>query len=335
MPLVTGLLAGLLVFGSAARAACSLENITATAPPQDLEAAVDREIAARPERYSNGGSRFWAVSDPEGRPTGHLYGTLHIPHGIATWLPPRVYETFLASRRLAVEVDAGLPTPNRDALRFQHPIFMVGRGEPLSLAVERLAPGLLEPELRRYGITQEQADRAGPFALTRRLSGARCLGPHQAGASPFIADLLLQDWARALGKPIHALENQDAALRASGLDLPLPDQVQLLALALRRAQGDDAHVPALIRSYGAGRIDRAVAVGLSYLVDDTTRQAVDALDGRLYAGRNALFADRIDRLLRREAGLFAAFGAGHLIGEGGVVARLRERGWTVVPVPLQ
>jgi hypothetical protein len=254
---------------------------------------------------------------------------------VATYPPPRVYEAFREARRLAVEVDAGVATPDRYALRFQHSVFLATRGEPLSLAVERLAPGLLEPELRRYGITREQADRAGPFAVMRRLSGARCFGPHQAGSSALIVDLLLQDWARALGKPVNALESQEAALRASGIDLPRPEQVQLLALALRRAQADDPHVPALIRYYGDGRIDRAVAVGLSYEVDDPTRPAVQALDASLYATRNAQFAERLDRLLRREPGLFAAFGAGHLIGEGGVVARLRALGWTVRPSPLQ
>lgn len=329
------LAAGLLILAGGARAACSLENVAEGAPPPDLEAAVDRELASRPDRYRNGDSRFWTVRDAEGRPAGHLYGTLHIPHGTATWPPPQVYKAFREARRLAVEVDAQAATPDRNALRFQHPVFMAMRGEPLSLAVERLAPGLLEPELRRYGITREQADRAGPFALMRRLSGARCLGPHQAGSSALIADLLLQDWARALAKPVNALESREAALRASGINLPRPEQVRLLALALRRAQSDDPHVPALIRHYAAGRIDRAVAVGLTYAVDDATRPAVEAFDASLYAERNALFAERLDRLLRREPGLFAAFGAGHLIGEGGVVARLRALGWAVEPAPLQ
>jgi hypothetical protein len=334
--LAAGLLAlSLPTLSGAARAACSLENILAAEPPRELEAAIDREIEARPERYRNGDSRFWTVSDPDGRTVGHLYGTLHIPHGLATWPPPRVYDAFVRARRLAVEVDAQAPVPDRNALRFQHPVLMATRGEPLSLAVERLAPGLLEPELRRYGITRDQADRAGPFALMRRLSGARCLGPHQAGSSALIADVLLQDWARALGKPVNALESREAAIRASGHDMPRPVQVQLLALALRRAQAEDPHVPALIRAYAAGRIDRAVAVGLSYQVDDLSRPAVDAFDAGLYAARNALFAERVDHLMRREPGLFAAFGAGHLVGDGGVVARLRGLGWRVEPAPLQ
>ncbi len=328
------LFAAPLVAGAGAAVGCSLQALGEGAIPPELREGVEAEIAARPERYLNGASRFWTVSAPGGRVVGHLYGTLHIPHGIATWPPPPVYEAFRTARRLAVEVDAQAPAPDRFALRAQHAVLLAARGEPLSLAVERLAPGLLEPELRRYGITREQADRAGPFAMTSRLSGARCLVPHAAGSSAFIADLLLQDWARALGKPVQALETQEAALRASGVDQPRPEQIQMLALALRRAGSDDAHVPALVHYYATGRIDRAVAVGLSFRVDASLRPAVEALDERLFGTRNALFAERLDRLLRREPGLFAAFGAGHLIGAGGVVARLRELGWTVEPVAL-
>ena len=78
-----------------------------------------------------------------------------------------------------------------------------------------------------------------------------------------------------------------------------------------------------------------MAATRAYKVDEASRPAMDQQIARMFGQRNAAFAAQLAPLLQRGPGVFAAFGAGHLIGSDGVIARLRALGWRVEPVMLE
>jgi len=65
------------------------------------------------------------------------------------------------------------------------------------------------------------------------------------------------------------------------------------------------------------------------------RADMDALMESLYIQRNIDMADTIDDYSTAQAGnYFVVVGSAHLLGEGSVVALLREKGYTVTPVSV-
>ena len=59
----------------------------------------------------------------------------------------------------------------------------------------------------------------------------------------------------------------------------------------------------------------------------------DDLRGPVFTARNAAWIPRLEAAFAQPGFHAAVFGAGHLLGEDGVVALLRARGWTVVACP--
>ena len=101
---------------------------------------------------------------------------------------------------------------------------------------------------------------------------------------------------------------------------------QRLALALEnarlieqsRAQAEREHTASEVSNLLIGQQD------LNALLD----VAAESFNERLIDDRNRVMAARIAPLLR-DGGAFVAIGAAHLPGEGGVLARLTERGYSV------
>ena len=52
----------------------------------------------------------------------------------------------------------------------------------------------------------------------------------------------------------------------------------------------------------------------------------------IFAERNISMAKRLSARFSQPGLHFAAIGAGHLIGEDGLIARLQHDGWTVTPL---
>ena len=78
------------------------------------------------------------------------------------------------------------------------------------------------------------------------------------------------------------------------------------------------------RDFGA--FGRQLAALMFEGVDEN---AVAPLFAELIDRRNAEMSARIDALLAHPGVLFVAVGGGHLVGEGGIPARLAARGWQV------
>jgi hypothetical protein len=272
---------------------------------------------------------LWAI-EKDGV-TSHLYGTLHAQK-LAWFGPgPRLRQALQAAQGVALELDptdptlqAQLATPPADA----------------ASATPTQLPDTLPEALHQRLQARMQAeclDAPARQALQRmapemQLAALALLVARRDGLeAAFGSEVVLAYTARALNKPVHALETvaeQVRALRpgsaaqsASGIEQGLNDldsgaaRHVLARLAAAWAASDDAP----LRSYA----DWCQCL-------DT--EAARAQMKRLLDERNPLLAERIDALHAARGPLLVGVGALHMFGPAGLPALLQARGFKVTRV---
>jgi uncharacterized protein len=265
-----------------------------------------RPVTARPAlwRISHGNRHAW------------LFGTIHaIPSG-ARWLSPAIEKAARESGILVLEA-TGLESERRDRRNFER----LGRSSGLPPIAMRLPPAdrpRLAALLRTAPETLRDLDRYESWAAALLIgtAGNSGMSSDEAGEAMF------EQMFRAKARPVLGLETIEAQLGALD-ELPQADQDALLAEAVEEASAP-AQVGQLYAHWAAG--------DLKALETETFRplEQMPDLRAALFDRRNALWARRIDQLLRsNDNALFIAVGAGHLLGPGSVEERLAMLGWRV------
>jgi uncharacterized protein YbaP (TraB family) len=143
-------------------------------------------------------------------------------------------------------------------------------------------------------------------------------------------DATLVARARAAGRPVADLEDFAGQLGAIAA-IPEPTQVAMLRTSLKlEPLQSDLH-ETMVRLYLDGRIGTLLGLSKALLAElapgidfgDFWRQLLDARNAQMTAAALPMVA---------EGGAFIAVGAGHLVGDTGLVAGLRRAGYRVEPV---
>lgn len=258
---------------------------------------------------------LWRIS--QGDRQAWLLGTIHAVPAGTRWLSPAVAQAVQESDLLILEV-TGLEAERRDRAMFER----LGRSPGLPPIVDRLdATGRARLAALRKAAPDVLADLDGyeswaaallvNAAATRGLSQAEA--PEERLAALFSAD----------GRAVRGLETIEDQLGAfDGLNEA--DQHALLAQALAEADEAPRQLARLHARWAAGDLPALEALFLAPL------ERTPHLRAALIDRRNTLWAERIDALLRREGKRpFIAVGTGHMLGTGGLPARLAAAGWQV------
>jgi uncharacterized protein YbaP (TraB family) len=294
-----------------------------------------RELAdaeAKAIDVRNGEGTFWRIEPAGGGTPSHLLGTLHVTDPAVTTLDPRRRSAFAAARVLAVENRAMLDTRIGGAERARNLDRML-------FTDGRLVTELLE-EGDRTALRRALADRGIPLWLVvgfkpwmitfGLLQFVPCEAARmKAGLRPFDFQLLAE--ANAAGKKTADLEEVD--VQARRLDgIPLDVQVRLLRADLAMEHEAVDRLVTAIRLYREGRVATIVRLMFGVPADLMITEAeLKEVTDRLLDQRNADMFDHA-RPLVDEGGAFLAVGAGHLIGERGLVARFQDAGYTVTRI---
>lgn len=267
---------------------------------------------------------LWRV---EGARASYLYGTIHLPDPRVLARPPAVEAALRECTVVFTEMPLDPDTRKQVDARTRLP-----KGETL----DRLLPPPLYERTDRYlqrkglrlrafngrtvwfvSTTLPLLDHLGAFLLRQPL------------------DLQLARSAERRGQAVAALETLDEQL-AVFENLSVADQIALLEATL-----DGLERAAAARRDPNGPLVEAYLRGDETVLERLLRQEAGLehpVNQRLYdellTRRNGRFAERIAARLRAdpERGQFFAIGAGHLVGEDGVVARLRAAGFTVTRI---
>ncbi|MBI4410333.1 MAG: TraB/GumN family protein, partial [Gemmatimonadetes bacterium] len=253
---------------------------------------------------------IWEVSGERGRV--YLVGSMHMaPPGLYP-LPPRIDEAFAESEALVVEADV---TRGQEAVlaRALYPA-----GDELG---KHISPALLARTLERAaraGLPEAGVQRMKPWLI------GSLLGVLELSSSGFTAengiDLHFLKLARE-GKRILELEGVEAQIEL--LDGLEPAEQELwLEYSLRQLDDTRRFVDELLAAWRAG--DAAAMEALvTKSVRDEPRFA--PIYRKLLDDRNERMAEQIEGYLLQGGNYFIVVGAGHLVGERGLLRLLGRR----------
>jgi uncharacterized protein YbaP (TraB family) len=263
---------------------------------------------------------LWSITK-----SGHsswLYGTLHIARESWMFPGPKVRRALASSSAVALELDLD----DSATMSQLTTLAKEGAGQIPSRLRARMKRQLEDVCLPEGGM-----DRLHP-ALVFAAIEAYALRPEGLEAAYGI-DGYLATIAHARGMKVHALEtpqSQMIALRGDSVTVSPADVEENLT---RLENGSD-RVP-LERMVNAWAHSNLAELD-SYLswcgCQDTA--AHRAQIKRLLDDRNPLMADAIDKMHSSGASVFAAVGALHMAGPGGLPALLAKKGYDVSVVPL-
>ncbi|HWY92853.1 MAG TPA: TraB/GumN family protein [Chthoniobacterales bacterium] len=252
--------------------------------------------------------------------TIYLLGSIHVLSQKCYPLKAALNRAFEDSSRIVFEIDLNRFTTTRLRREFRRTAFYP-TGQSLSKKVSPETVELLKLVLPVYGLTLKKVERLKPWFLAEWLS-SRTL--EMAGFSETLGvDVYFFRKARSTGKPVLGLETiRDQAEIFDHFSDEENERYLIGTLATL------ATYPASI-----GRLVTAWQNGDVRLLDQILNQdqhADPVTHKALFSDRNTKWLPQIEAIAHKNENYLVIVGAGHLVGDDGVVAQLRRNGYTVV-----
>jgi uncharacterized protein YbaP (TraB family) len=251
--------------------------------------------------------------------TLYLLGSVHVLSRKNYPLKPELNNAFDNSGRVVFEIDLGRFTTKNFRREFRQTA-LYPAWQSLSKKVSPETIELLKVVLPAYGLTLKRVERLKPWFIAEWLS-SRTL--EMAGFSESLGvDIYFFHRARAAGKPVFGLET-------------LRDQAQIFDHF--NDEENERYLLgtlATLASYptSVGRLVDAWQSGNVALLDKILNQDKhsDPLTHEaLFSERNTKWVPEIEALSHESENYLVIVGAGHLVGEDGVVAQLKRAGYSV------
>jgi uncharacterized protein YbaP (TraB family) len=250
-----------------------------------------------------------------------LLGSIHLGNAAVYPLREEITSAYRQADALVVELDIDRIAPARMAA-WMTAHGMYPAGETLRDHVRPETWERLGNYLQRTGLAPELFQQYRPGILVNLLTMSRLT---QGGLSTELGiDQFFLDAARTDGKPIVELETAEDQL---AILVSMPNSDALINATLDELDNLDAASDALFAAWKRGD-GAALEKEVNKAFDLNDPATADFFD-RIFTRRNRAMVERIDALNRAGQQLFVVIGAGHLLGEHGVVALLKQRGYTV------
>ncbi|KGR43103.1 TraB/GumN family protein [Xanthomonas vasicola] len=261
---------------------------------------------------------LWKVEGKGG--TVYLLGSFHVLKPSDYPLSPDVMQAFGKADRLLFE----LPPDDAQSPELASRMLQAARrtdGRTLQDTLDAKTWQSLSAYARKYGMPLESLQRLKPWFVALTISLAEMT---RQGMDPNAGlDHYLMQKAQARGKPADGLER--AAEQIALLDGMSPtEQHQLLEESLDEADASD-QLRQLHAAWRNGDVHT-----LSMQMAEDMRCQYPALYQDINVERNARWVPRLEQRLGKGSGTtLVVVGALHLLGNDGVVERLRARGYNV------
>lgn len=259
---------------------------------------------------------LWVVRDRD--TTLYLFGSVHVLPPYIGWLGGPVKRAVVASDTVMLELAPGAVERERAALQA---LAALPPGAPLRDRLPRDCAGALDKAGEAIGYPPGTFDRAAPWIVQNEIGG------RAIAAAGYSVDngveVALTELARRRGKPVLGLEQAADQWRAFA-GVAEGDQRSALC---RLLADPTAPVVANARAVAAWRRGNVAALTAQFAQDRAS--APPGLWDALVTARNERWTGWIVHRMARPGTVFIAVGAGHLVGAGSVIERLRARGMTV------
>ena len=276
--------------------------------------------AAPPSVKKRRAPLLWRVEMQNRR--SYLFGTVHVPLDLDTALGEEGRAALGGSKRVFLEMD----TTSDTALSF-----LLHAADRAELPPKESLRAMLRPptwnrltRATRNVLSTEQLDRLEPWFVALTVVQLAVPpgrpSPHLKPGTPPL-DFQIGDRARAQGTPVEALEPILDHLQAMSR-MPRSEGVAMVEEALKDPEANRDAIAGLIGAYAA-EDDRPILKAFGKLV-----RRKPALAERIIFRRNEAWCERLQKWLP-DGNMFVAAGGFHMLGDRGLVALLRQRGYRV------
>jgi len=272
---------------------------------------------------------LWKVEHGERQPS-YLFGTVHLTDERVGQHSPALLAALGAARRLVLEIDDYSPDSFLKAFARARDLIMFTDRRRLDQLLTEAEYSKVSGILRRSGFPAEVTGAVRPWVATLLMAVSDC-EQARLRTGRLSLDAKLARHAQSHGISVAGLETVELQLRALA-SVPEGDQIAILKSALRTYDRIDDIIETTVQLY-LGRQTGAIWP-LQLVLAEQVGIAPDAfasLEQSLLTTRNLGMRDSAARHLE-EGGAFIAVGALHLPGRHGLVALLREAGYTVTAV---
>lgn len=255
---------------------------------------------------------FWKVESPSGK-VSYLFGTMHTDDNRVTNFSPAVVDAIKSTDTFMMETLA----PNNPS------VFMRPNGSLQDILTEEELNTVYE--LAEFHVMhREAAMHMKPWLLAVVFDSPKPL-------TPFAQDNLLMTKSEDLGKEVIGIEDTQAHFGVMD-DFSLEEQTTMLRAALKRTPSQkERDFELLMNAYLAGDSDKVAALDEKITGGMLPPALWAKMRSKLLDGRNIVMAQRIAEQAQNRA-VFAAVGASHLAGKGGLIARLKAAGFKLSPI---
>ena len=258
---------------------------------------------------------LWEVSGEKGK--AYLLGSIHLARQELYPLDETIENAFAQSDTLVVEVN--LNDIDEGALQ-QKALFAGVYGDGRTLE-EQLSPETLD-ELKSFldarTIPFSPFNAMKPWLVAMAITAAEML---KQGYSPeFGIDTHFLGQAKAAGKPVRALESADFQIELLA-GFPDDEQDQFLLYTIQQASEGADVVEDMMGAWMSGNVDK-----LEELLIEVVREneKLKPLFYKLFDSRNNDMTRKVGAMLDSGGTWFVVVGAGHLVGDTGIVQQLSQ-----------
>ena len=274
---------------------------------------------------------LWQVTTEKGLPeasTVYLFGSIHFANKSFYPLRDEVVEAFRQADTLVVEVDIS----KVDHQAYNKRLFQQGvykDGTTIKDNISNATWLQLRKRLHYLNVSYDSIKNYKPGVLVLTLSAMQAI---KMGFNPalgidayFLAKVVGQKSTDdGKYKEIIELESLEQQLQ---LFLNIPNAEPLLKESLRSLEETEQLMADMVRFWKSGDEPQMNKL----LFDDALREypAFSAIYDVLFYERNRQMTVKIESMLQAKGLYFVVVGAGHLIGERGIVHALREKGYQI------
>jgi len=306
---------------------CHGINMLAETQAKDPE--VYAKIMAQAAATENAGALLWKI-ERDGRPTSYLFGTVHLTDERVTKLSPAVEQAIGQSKTIALEVSDISDKATATVIAQSAPLVMFTDGRRLDGLLSGTEYDTVKRIISRSGMPSDLAALFKPWIVTMILSVSDCeRASIQQGAR--VLDMKLAEVGKARGMQVVGLETIPEQLQAMA-SVPEPQQLDMLRASLKFADRTNDLMETLVHLY----LDRKISAAMPFQIALAKQvgigdEAFAGFQEKLLTDRNVKMRATAEPLLE-QGSVFIAIGALHLPGKQGLVALLREAGYTVTPI---
>jgi uncharacterized protein len=290
----------------AALALCSF-SFTGVAPPAPADSA--------PKHF------LWKVTGPKG--VVFLFGTIHAAKVDFYPLPSIIEDSFEKADTLIEEIDISEPAEAALAQRGLMKDGSYPKGDTITNHLSEVTRSHLAAYLKKGDLPEAAIAHMRPWLVTMLVEQREL---QRMGFDPtYGLDQHFLEEARQSHKQIGALEDAGSQLKLlSSLSEEFQDRLLLSSLVDMEKSHD--FLDLLTQAWQSGD-----ATAMQELITSSVRDypQLKPLMTKLLDDRNTAMAGKIEHFLQTPKRYFVAVGAGHLVGEQGILSQLRRKNFRV------